>query len=151
MLIIVLYIMSVCYPLWAIYFNLTQLYLPPIDRGQYIEGVTTGYGISNIVERIKQDAQGEQFVYVFTEGTFGLLPYALDIYTTYDYPTIRYEARWPLKKEDFTYARELKKKGNIVYFVFAEREEFNEEWNLRLVKRYLKPIGGKSIYLFDIE
>lgn len=150
MFVIVLYCISVAYPLWAIYFNLNKLYLPPIDRGQYIEGVTTGYGIPDIVERIKNDAQGEKFVYVFTEGTFGLLPYALDIYTTYDYPTIRYEARWPLKDEDFTYARELKKKGNIVYFVFAEREEFNTEWGLRLVRRYRKPVGGKSIYLFNI-
>ncbi|MCR4326811.1 MAG: hypothetical protein NUV52_04105, partial [Candidatus Roizmanbacteria bacterium] len=142
---------SVTYPLWAIYFNLNKLYLPPIDRGQYIEGVTTGYGIQSIVERLKKDAQEGKEVYVFTEGTFGLLPYALDIYTTYDYPTIRYEARWPLQEEDYDYARALKQKGNTVYFVFAEREEFNEAWNLRLLKRYTKPVGGKSIYLFEIK
>jgi len=121
---------------------------PAIDRGQYFEGASSGHGTLEIVNFLKQEELKHQKIYVFTEGTFGLLPYALDIYFPHNQPKIKFEARWPLKDEDMAYAQELSAKYPV-YFVFHERREFPDEWknSLNLVKKYPR-FGKKSFTYF---
>ena len=53
--------------------------IPEGDSNQYFNDWPAGYGISEIVGIIKQDSQKTP-VHVATEGTFGLMPFALNIY-----------------------------------------------------------------------
>ncbi len=120
---------------------------PEIDRGQYFEGASAGHGTLAIVNFLKKEELKNEQIYVFTEGTFGLLPYALDIYFPHDQPKVKFEARWPLKDEDFAYAKKLALK-HPVYFVFHEARDFPQEWNLKLIKKYPR-FGNKSqVYFF---
>jgi len=143
------YLLSTLYMNWAILFLPSHIPFPPIDRGQYIEGYTAGYGITDMVTKFKSLAQKGD-IYVFTEGTFGLLPYAFDIYTAFTSLPIHYEPRWPVKSDDFVLAQELAKKYPV-YFVFAERDLFPSEWPITLVKKYPKPFGPHGLYLYKVQ
>ncbi|OGK64751.1 hypothetical protein A2313_02010 [Candidatus Roizmanbacteria bacterium RIFOXYB2_FULL_41_10] len=120
---------------------------PEIDRGQYFEGASSGHGTLAIVNYLKEQTSKHEQIYVFTEGTFGLLPYALDIYFPHDQPQVKFEARWPLKDEDLIYAQELSKKYPV-YFVFHERREVPTEWPLQLVKKYPRYNKKSFVYFF---
>ncbi|MCR4329730.1 MAG: glycosyltransferase family 39 protein [Candidatus Roizmanbacteria bacterium] len=147
--IIIAFLLSTAYMNWAILFSPSKIPFPPIDRGQYIEGYTAGYGINDMVARFKKQSAKED-IYVFTEGTFGLLPYAFDIYTAYTSLPIHYEPRWPVKSDDFIYAQDLAKKYPV-YFVFAERDSFPTDWPISLVKKYPKPFGPHGLYLYKVQ
>ncbi len=123
---------------------------PEIDRGQYFEGTSAGNGTLEIVKYLKTQELNHQEVYVFTNGTFGLLPYALDIYFPHNQPKVKFEARWPIKNEDLQYAQQLSKK-HPVYLVFNETEEFPQEWltQLRLIKKYPRYRKQNFIYFFQ--
>jgi 4-amino-4-deoxy-L-arabinose transferase-like glycosyltransferase len=147
---IILYILSVFYFNYCIIFTPQNIPFPPIDRGQYLEGNSVGYGMSNIRDFIVEKAKSGQNVYIFTEGTFGLLPYAFDIYTNYKGLLVHYEPRWPMKDEDITYALNLTQ-SNQVYLVFSERETFPSTWPLRLIQRFPRPGDNKVVYLFGLK
>lgn len=143
-----LLLLSVSYFLYTIFFNTGKIPLPPVDRGQYIEDWPSGYGTREIVDFLERESKKDK-VYVFTEGTFGLLPYALDIYLLFENPNVHFEDRWPLKIEDFAYARELGQ-TNPVYFVFHEREEYPPDWPLELIKKYPRYGNQSFVYLFKL-
>lgn len=148
-LIIAVYLLSTIYMNWTILFSPSKIPFPPIDRGQYIEGYTAGFGVNDMVAKFKKEAETKD-IYVFTEGTFGLLPYAFEIYTAYTPLPIHYEPRWPVKDDDFIYAQELAAK-HTVYFVFAERDLFPDHWPISLVKKYPKPFGPHGLYLYKVQ
>ncbi|PJE62579.1 hypothetical protein COU88_04250 [Candidatus Roizmanbacteria bacterium CG10_big_fil_rev_8_21_14_0_10_39_6] len=147
--IIAAFLLSTAYMNWTILFSPSKIPFPSIDKGQYIEGYTAGYGVNDMVTKFKKQAEKKD-IYVFTEGTFGLLPYAFDIYTAYTPLPIHYEPRWPVKDDDFVYAQELAAK-HTVYFVFAERDLFPEHWPITLVKKYPKPFGPHGLYLYKVK
>lgn len=147
---IIIYILSVLYFDYTIMFAPNQIPFPPIDRGQYIEGNSVGYGMKEIDTFVQQQTRDGKTIYVFTEGTFGLLPYALDIHTDYTTVPVHFEARWPMKDEDIMYAKNLAK-TYPVYFVFSERNLFPQEWPLRLLQRFPRPGQNSVVYLFGLK
>lgn len=145
-----IFLISVVYFDYAILFNPAKIPFPAVDRGQYLEDWPAGHGTREIVEFLKPIAQKEK-VYVFTEGTFGLLPYALDIYFSYDPKyNISFVDRWPLKEKDILEAKNLSK-THPVYFVFHQRENFPPEWDLQLVKKYPRYNQRSFVYLFSVN
>ncbi len=144
------FFLSVAYFNFTILFNPAKIPLPPVDRGQYLEDWPAGHGTRQIVELLKPIAEKHQ-TYVFTEGTFGLLPYALDIYFSYDPKyNINFMDRWPLKEKDIIEAKKLAK-TNPVYFVFHQRENFPSEWGLKLIKKYPRYSNRSFVYLFTVN
>lgn len=65
----------------------------PSDRGQYISDWPAGWGVADIVSYLDKAAQQEKIT-VYTEGTFGLMPYALEIYLI-DNKNIEIKGIWP--------------------------------------------------------
>ncbi len=149
-LLLTVYLLSVVYLNYTILFSPKDIPFPKIDRGQYIEGVTAGWGVNEIVAFLNNKANKEGDIYVFTEGTFGLMPYSLDIYFSYDDPRLHFEPRWPMKDEDLEYAVNLAK-NHPVYLVFHERTSFPTNWPLKLIRAYGKPYGNNKIFLFSVK
>lgn len=74
--------------------NFARSGVPESDKEQLIAGWPSGVGIAETVAFLEEKAEKEK-IYVATEGTFGLLPYALEIYLK-DNPNIQIVGYWPI-------------------------------------------------------
>ena len=132
---------------WIILFNQPLLPFPEIDRGQYIEGECAGYGTREIMEfaRIKS---AEKPVILLAEGNFGLIGDMLNVHLL---PGDKIDIRgfWPLEEPQLL--ENQKEIGtNNVYAVFSQRKTFPEEWPIKLIMKYEKPVGRTAYYLFEL-
>lgn len=141
------YLFAACYPVWLTITQPPLRTFPPIDRGQYFESETVGNGINDIVFLLKETSKTQPVV-VYTEGTFGLLPYALDIYTSYDTPNITYKAKWPLTDNDFEEAQNDASSSAVFLVIPKSRELPDSATLLRRFERF----GGKSaLFVYQIR
>jgi 4-amino-4-deoxy-L-arabinose transferase-like glycosyltransferase len=79
------------------YFILTDLNHAPIpqaERDQMITGWAGGTGVKETVAFLQKESKNKK-IYVGTQGTFGLMPYALEIYF-FDNPNVTIKSYWPL-------------------------------------------------------
>lgn len=109
--------------------------IPYADRGQLIENWPSGWGVSEVNAFLLARSQ-QTHVTVYTEGTFGLLPAAIEIYLI-DKPNIEIYGIWPLPKEipqkilDSTRTSET-------YFVLNQSQEVPYGWPLSFIAEYQK-------------
>lgn len=68
--------------------------IPQSDRDQLIGSWPSGGGVKETVQYLEQKAQQEK-IYVGTEGTFGLMPYSLEMYL-YNNPNVTLKGFWPI-------------------------------------------------------
>jgi 4-amino-4-deoxy-L-arabinose transferase-like glycosyltransferase len=68
--------------------------IPLGDMSQFYNGWASGVGVNQTVQFLQQKAQGGK-IYVGTEGTFGLMPYALQVYL-WKNPNINIQGFWPI-------------------------------------------------------
>jgi hypothetical protein len=130
---------------YALLFAPEKAFFPPIDRGQYIEGVTAVWGADELMNLMKQVAK-EKPVLILAEGNFGLVA---DVLRVYDQPddNIDILGLWPLNEEHlFEYRSNPEER--FVFVVFSHRDEFPDSWPIDLVKEYKKPMSDESLYLF---
>lgn len=133
---------------YPIIFKPERIILPEIDRGQYIEGVTAGYGVREIIEFSREKTK-EKPVVILAEGDFGVVG---DQLQTFVLPKdkIFIKGYWPLDKKNLL--ENLKEKDkNFVYVVFSHRKEFPKDWPLKFIKRFKKPGKKSAIYLFELK
>ncbi|MEK7450755.1 MAG: glycosyltransferase family 39 protein [Patescibacteria group bacterium] len=91
--------------------------IPDSDIEQYLTRWPAGGGIKKSIEFFEKEAKKGK-IYIATEGTFGLLPYAYEIYLINN-PNIRIEGYWPM--EDTIPAKVIKESKEIpTYFVFYQ-------------------------------
>lgn len=132
---------------FMIIFKPANAFLPPIDRGQYIEGVTAGWGVDDIMMFARSKSK-EKPVVLVAEGNFGLIADMLEVFIKPN-DKISVKGYWPLSVESL-YENQKLLKDNYVYVVFPHRTEFPEDWPMRLIKRYTKPNNKSSFYLFEL-
>lgn len=72
--------------------NFADAYIPQSDKGQLLTDWPSGVGVDQTINFLKSQ-QGK--VYVGTEGTYGLMPYALQIYL-YKNSNITINGFWPI-------------------------------------------------------
>ena len=91
--------------------------IPNSDKGQFLTAWSSGGGIKETVIFFEKEAQSRQIT-IATGGTFGLLPYAYEIYLI-DNPNVTIKGYWPI--ED-TPPQELveRAKQQPVYIVFYQ-------------------------------
>ncbi len=75
--------------------NLSNAPIPVIDKEQYINGWPAGGGIKESVAFFEKESQKGK-IFVGTQGTFGLMPYAYEIYLDKN-PNIKTMGFWPLE------------------------------------------------------
>lgn len=135
----VLVVTLVCLPaLYTDYFVILDPIRAPIplsDRGQYIDDWPSGWGIREVNQFLLKQSQQTR-VTVFTDGTFGLLPYAIEIYLV-DKPNIEIRGVWPLPKE---IPQEVVKSAqdHATYLVLNQEQIAPLAWPLVLISEYQK-------------
>lgn len=91
------------------------------DNNQYINSWAAGWGINESVSFFKNEAKDKK-IYIATEGTFGLLPAALEIYLVRD-KNITIKGYWPVNDVPIEVLEKAKKMPT--YFVFYQANHIN--------------------------
>lgn len=122
--------------------------IPSSDAGQYLNDWPAGYGVAEVATFLKSQPQDRQ-IYVGTEGTFGLLPYALQIYF-YGQENIHIIGFWPVNHNDLpTQILDLAQ-NNPTYFVFNETQQETTNQHLKLIANYRKGVGDSYMRLYEV-
>ena len=118
------------------------------DMGQYLNNWPAGWGVSEIVNFLKSHPQTEK-VYVGTEGTFGLLPYAFLIYF-YGNPNVRAIGYWPVDPTNLPAQILELAKDHKTYFVFNENQKEIANSHLKFLAKYQKGQGNSFMRLYQV-
>lgn len=119
---------------WFIITNPVAAPIPESERGQFLDDWPAGYGVKEVVTYLGAEA-AHQKVQVFTEGTFGLLPYAIEIYLV-DNPNVRITGMWPLP-ETMPDSIVTAASESATYFVLNETQT-KPDWPMTLIGEYRK-------------
>ena len=132
---------------YGFYFNPSAIPFPEIDKGQYVEGETAGFGAKEMMEFARVKSKEKQVV-ILAEGDYGLIGDVLNVFLRDD-DKINIRGFWPLdEKTLLDNQKELKE--NLVYVVFSQRKEFPTNWPIKLIKKYDKPGNRTAYYLFEL-
>lgn len=121
--------------------NFVNAPIPREDLGQYINSWAAGNGVRQSVDYFREQARDKK-IYVVTEGTFGLMPYGLEMYLV-DNPNIKIEALWPVG--DTPPANIIEKAKNMPTFAIFYQPcvtcgpiggKTPPLWNAKLIKTY---------------
>lgn len=133
---------------YSVIFHIKDAAIPKSDVGQYINDWPSGWGTSEVVSYLKdQSARGP--IAVYTEGTFGLFPYALEIYLVND-KNIEIHGLWPPSK---TMPEEMGVSAKIkpTFFVANQTQE-KPDWPLVLISKYKKANNSSQyMHLYKVE
>lgn len=118
------------------------------DAGQYLNDWPAGYGVEEIVRFIKKESKNQE-VYISTEGTFGLLPYAIQIYF-FDNNNVRISGFWPVDPNNLPVQILEVAQKNKTYFVFNENQKEIINPQLKFVEKYQKGRGNSFMRLYEV-
>lgn len=118
------------------------------DLGQYLNDWPAGYGVKEAVSLIKS-SKSTQSVYVGTEGTFGLLPYALNIYF-YGDKNVEINGYWPVDSEKIPNQVLDAVKNHKVYFIFNETQKEITNPRLKLIGKFQKGTGSGFLRIYEV-
>jgi hypothetical protein len=134
----------------------TRAPLPLQDKDQFVEDWASGYGVDEAYDFLKSELDANGKLAIGTEGTFGLMPFALqikfydEIYRRQGLPSRLFiDGFWPFesvpqKLIEYTSDRPT-------YFLVYQREsEMTPECPLKLVKTIKKPGGKHTIRLYKV-
>jgi hypothetical protein len=127
--------------------DFAKAYIPGSDTQQYLTAWPAGTGVKESIEFFKKEAEKGK-IYIATEGTFGLMPYAFEIYLINN-PNIKIEGYWPM--EDKIPAKVIEEsKKNPTYFFFYQPCSSCEDIGVAPAPWGIKPIiqfrGGRNNY-----
>ncbi len=154
--IIILLIFSISY-LRVDYLILTDFAhapLPGPDLAQYINSWPAGGGVKESIGFFRKKAL-TQHIYIATQGTFGLMPFSLEMYLV-DNPNVTLKGYWPI---DTTLPKEVVKASQTMptYFVFYQpcinctnRQEAPRDWHVKEIAKYRQGIGTDYLYLYQV-
>lgn len=88
------------------------------DNSQYINSWAAGWGVKESIKFFREKAQSQK-IFVATQGTFGLLPEAMELYLI-DNPNITVKGYWPVEM----IPNEVLDKASKMptYFIFYQKE-----------------------------
>lgn len=137
--------------IYASFFIITNPIYAPIpfaDKGQFINDWPTGWGMREVNSYLLDKSQKSK-ISIYTEGTFGLLPYAVEIYLV-DNPNIKIKGIWPvpviIPEEFLSDARKYP-----TYFILNQMQSPPRDWPLELIAEYQKGDNkGQKLRLFKV-
>ncbi|MCL4390442.1 MAG: glycosyltransferase family 39 protein [Patescibacteria group bacterium] len=126
---------------WPIYTDL-KLITDPVhapllqaDRDQYLDGWPAGFGVI----QIRKYLAGKTGV-IATEGTFGLMPYSLELYQK-DYPNVEIKAYWPLPATA---------PAGLNYVIVYQHPGAPAGWHVELLAKYRQGLGDSYLRLYKV-
>src|SRR3990167_1596069 len=123
--------------------------IPQSDSNQYFNDWPAGYGVNEVVDVLRKESQNKE-VYIGTQGTFGLYPYALNIYFRNN-QNVHIFSYWPVDPEELPGEILEYAKNNKTYFVFNENQKEIKNPNLSLVAKYQKGVGNSFMRLYEVS
>ncbi|MDP2638381.1 MAG: glycosyltransferase family 39 protein [Candidatus Levybacteria bacterium] len=97
--------------------NFARAYIPASDVQQYLTRWPAGGGVKDVIKFLEKEAEKEK-IYVATQGTFGLMPFAFEIHFVNN-SNIEVEGYWPVG--DIIPAKAIEQsKKTPVYFIFYQ-------------------------------
>ena len=151
-ILIFIFVASIAFPAVKSFLLLTN---PPIskipqsDANQYFNDWPAGYGVNEVVGVLRKESQNKE-VYIGTQGTFGLYPYALNIYFRNN-KNVHIFSYWPVNPEELPGEILEYAKNNKTYFVFNENQKEIKNPNLSLVAKYQKGVGNSFMRLYEVS
>jgi 4-amino-4-deoxy-L-arabinose transferase-like glycosyltransferase len=143
-----IFLISALYFDHKILFDFKNISFPKIDRGQYIEGPPAGWGVKEIIDfSIKKSK--EKPVILMAEGNFGLVGDMLRASLPRDNHQVSVDAYWPLEEKHLI-SRQKDLDKYYIYVVFPHRNDFPQNWPLKLIKKFEKPGKKSAIYFFEL-
>lgn len=132
---------------WQLLTDPYQADIPKSDKTQYLNDWPAGGGVKEVVAFLNERSKQEK-IYVATEGTFGPLPYALEVYL-YKNHNVEIHGFWPLEE---TMPEEVLEKVGVkpTYFVFNQTQEIPRDWPLKLIAKYQKGTGNVYLQLYQV-
>ncbi len=133
---------------FAILFSPKDIPFPEVDRGQYIEGITAGWGIDQILEMAREKAK-ERAVLIITEGDFGVLGDQFEAMKKISDTKIHIKGYWPLEKDSLEkHFADLQER--YVWVVTAYKKETPADWPVKKVQEFRKPNSEEKIILYEL-
>ncbi len=118
--------------------------IPYSDAGQYIHNWPSGWGVAEVNTYIlEQSKKGK--VTLYTDGTFGLFPYAIEIYLV-DKPNITIRGMWPIPKE-IPVEVLAEARDHPTYVVFNQTQDV-PDWPMTLIFQVQKGLRKDRILRF---
>ncbi len=146
-LFVALTLISISYYDYTILFNQQNIPFPPIDRGQYITGITAGWGVKDIINYAREKSR-EKRVILIAEGDFGVIGDQLEVFINQG-DNMMVKGYWPLNKQDLI-DNQKELKNSYVFVVFSHTQTFPKDWPIELIKQYPNPGNESSIYFFRL-
>ncbi len=148
---ILVVILFIIYPLYtSVTFAVdpTKAPIADADNVQYINGWNAGWGVDQSIELFKKEAQDKK-IFIGTEGTFGMMPFALEMQLV-DNPNIILKGYWGFDKtlpdEALVYAKQMP-----AYFVFYQPNHRPQlDANLYPMKLVFKVQQGNTNYYYSV-
>lgn len=117
--------------------------IPKDDSTQYLHSWAAGFGIQEVRAYLSKQP-GKSLV--ITEGTFGLMPYALELYQK-DYPEVEIKPYWPLPN---TPPPEATASANPVFVLMYQNQSKPQGWNMTEVLRFKQGLGTDYLRLYKL-
>jgi hypothetical protein len=145
-----LYLAAFVPVVYTSYFVITDpwyAHIPEADKGQILNDWPAGGGVKEVKDLLIQFSQAGP-ISVYTDGTFGLLPYAVEIYTI-DQPDIFVKGIWPVPEQ--IPPEILESAGRKPTYVIMNQSATRSAWPLELVSEYEKgTIPGRTLRLYRV-
>ncbi len=146
-------------PLWTFLMVLIDFPHSPIpasDRDQYNNDWPSGVGIKESIAFLKEKERGNHIT-LFTQGTFGLMPYAYEIYTKDESDRFTIKGIWPIEHQPPKDLLNSAKKGStyVVFYQPCVVCEFPgaapDTWPITEIKRYKKVDVDRYLILYKVN
>jgi 4-amino-4-deoxy-L-arabinose transferase-like glycosyltransferase len=124
-----------------ILFSIVTAPIPKSDSGQYINDHPAGWGIREVNDFLEKETRGKQIA-VYTEGTFGLLPYGIEIYLVNN-PNIKIVGVWPIPE---MMSQEMLDSiaSHPTYYISNKFQELPARWIAEPIAEYQKGNNSAS-------
>ncbi len=146
-MLVILTLVSVAYYDYAILFSQKNIPFPAIDRGQYITGITAGWGVKDIMDYARKKSH-EKRVILIAEGDFGVIGDQLEVFINQG-DNMMVKGYWPLTEQNLI-DNQQELKDSYVFVVFSHTQTFPSNWPITLIKQYPNPGNQSSIYFFRL-
>ena len=133
----------------SIIYNPSTSSIPRNDKNQLVDDWPAGGGVIESVEIIKNAASLES-VFVGTEGTFGLMPYALEIELVNN-PNVKIQGYYPVKELPVEVIEMSKTQKTYFIYNLTQDEKVFSDPKLKLVGKYRKGNSETFLRIFEVR
>jgi hypothetical protein len=123
--------------------------LPGTDQNQYIKGEASGYGLEEVYQFLENGLEKNQRVYLVTEGTFGLFPYAIQLRFYRQLDRLKILDYYPLPTV-FDDKVVSAAKQAPTYLLLKDHQKAEITWNAKLIFAVPKPKSDRNVLLYQI-